>query len=188
MCSSDLIHPSKGIPNLLHAWQRVMTRHPDWQLRIAGNDNDGHLEQVRRLAGELALQRVQFTGPCYGAAKAAAFAAADLFVLPSHSENFGLTVAEALASGTPVIVTRGAPWPQLEAQHAGWWVDIGAASLAAALDTAMATPANELARMGRAGRAWMSTEYGWAAVGRDMAAVYGWLRTGGRPPPCIRTE
>lgn len=182
------IHPTKGIPMLLEAWQRVMARHMGWQLRIAGNDNDGHLDEVRRLASALGVERVTFTGPCHGHEKAAAFRDAALFVLPSHSENFGLTVAEALASGTPAIVTRGAPWSRLDERCAGWWIDVGVAPLASALDAAMGTPPDTLARMGAAGRAWMTREFGWPAIGRDIAAVYEWLRTGGTRPSTVHTD
>ena len=54
-----------------------------------------------------------------------AYAAADLFILPTLDDNFAMTVAEALAHGTPVISTKGAPWQDLETHGCGWWIDHG---------------------------------------------------------------
>ena len=65
---------------------------------------------MKELAVTLGLERVQFSEPLYGDAKWTAYREADLFVLPTRSESFGMTVAESLAAGTPVIVTMGAPW------------------------------------------------------------------------------
>jgi glycosyltransferase involved in cell wall biosynthesis len=63
---------------------------------------------------------VDYLGPVEGEAKAALYRQADLFVLPTFSENFGLVVAEALAYGVPVITTRGAPWADLETGGLNW--------------------------------------------------------------------
>ena len=130
------IHPVKGVDILLHAWAAVMDRFPDWRLRIVGDDltygpSHGYFPSIKELARALRLKRVVFSGPLYGDEKWSAYREADLFVLPTHSENFGITVAESLAAGTPAIVTRGAPWPGLDthrcrmvdrarARRAGW--------------------------------------------------------------------
>ena len=100
------IHPIKGIDDLLRAWQRVASQFRDWQLRLVGPDNDGYRAQLERLSTELKLPRVMFAGPRYGADKQAEYAAADLYVLPSHTENFGMSAAEALARGVPIITTH----------------------------------------------------------------------------------
>ena len=85
-----------------------------WRLRIVGPDELGHARELAALAAELKTQRVSIEGPVAGAAKAEAYRDADLFVLPTLNENFANTVAEALAAGTPVIATKGAPWDGLE--------------------------------------------------------------------------
>ena len=95
----------------------------------------------------------------YGEAKVRAYRAASAFVLPTHSENFGMTVAEALAAGTPAIVTTGAPWEGLEQQGAGWWIQIGVDPLVACLTEVMALPPPRLSAMGQAGRAWMARDF-----------------------------
>ncbi|HEU4950675.1 MAG TPA: glycosyltransferase, partial [Holophagaceae bacterium] len=180
------LHPVKGIDRLLRAWARLEAERPDWDLRILGPDNGGHLAELQRLAAALGLRRAAFGGPVYGAEKVQAYLAADLFVLPTHSENFGMTVAEALAAGTPAVVTRGAPWEGLVREGAGWWIDPGTEALEAALREATALAPARREAMGRAGRAWMARDFAWDAIGRRMAETYRWLREGGAPPPWVR--
>ncbi|HEY2627796.1 MAG TPA: glycosyltransferase, partial [Usitatibacter sp.] len=107
------IHPKKGLDMLLPAWKAVQDAHPSWQLRIVGPGNEGYLREVIALSDRLGLQRAAFVGPLYGQQKWDEYSRADLFVLPTHSENFGMAVAEALAAATPAVVTRGAPWSRL---------------------------------------------------------------------------
>src|SRR5262249_47512606 len=143
------LHPIKGIDILLESWSKVMHRFPQWQLHIAGTDTgygnkSGYLREMNELASRLKLKRVEFIGPLYGDAKLSAYRGAELFVLPSHSENFGVTVAESLAAGTPAIVTKGAPWEGLETHRAGWWINAGVDSLVATLERAMAESPDQL--------------------------------------------
>jgi glycosyltransferase involved in cell wall biosynthesis len=91
-------------------------------------------------AAQLGCQRVTFTGPVYGQDKVDLLMRADLFVLPTQNENFGLVVGEALAAGIPAIVTNGAPWKGLETEDCGWWIDHGVDPLLAALKTATSPP------------------------------------------------
>lgn len=182
------IHPKKGIDNLLRAWHALQGRFADWQLVIVGPDNGGHLEEMQKLAGELGLVRCEFVGPLYGADKWQAYHDADLYVLPTHSENFGMTVAEALAAGTPAIVTRGAPWAGLEREGAGWWIDIGVDPLIAALEQALDLPPEVLAEQGCRGRDWMIRDFSWELIADNMAIVYTWLVNGGEMPPFVRVD
>ena len=104
------IHPKKGLDRLVRAWAKVEAVHPDWRLRIVGPDELGHAGELAALAAELNARRVSVEKSLAGDAKIAAYQQADLFVLPTLNENFAITVAEALAAGTPVIATKGAPW------------------------------------------------------------------------------
>lgn len=121
-------------------------------------------------------------GPLWGEAKTAAYAGADLFVLPTYSENFGIVIAEALAAGLPVITTTAAPWHELPTESCGWWIEPGSAPLQEALRLALATPRDELAAMGGRGRALMVRRYTWPAVAGAVAAVYRWLLGVAGPP------
>jgi glycosyltransferase involved in cell wall biosynthesis len=176
------IHPKKGLDSLVRAWARVEREHLDWRLRIVGPNEAGHAQQLTHLATELGVVRLSIEAPIYGPDKFRAYHQADLFILSTLSENFGLTVAEALAACTPVISTQGAPWQGLETERCGWWIDHGVEPLVAALELAMTTPRNELSAMGVRGNAWMRRDFSWERIARDMLDVYKWiLGTGERP-------
>ena len=180
------VHKIKGIDLLLRAWREVQERFPEWELVIAGPDDGGYLPLMQQSAAAMGLRRVIFPGPVYGAEKRALYRSAHLYVLPTYSDNFAMTVAEALAAGTPAVVTRGAPWSGLAEHGAGWWIEIGVDPLVACLENALALPAERLARMGANGHAWMAAEYTWGSVGRQMAGFYRWLRGNGARPDCVR--
>jgi glycosyltransferase involved in cell wall biosynthesis len=182
------IHPKKGLDKLIRAWAAVGPSAPDWCLRIVGPDEGGHADELVRLAHAVGAPNVCVEGPVYGAAKWDVLRAADLFVLPTLSENFGLAVAEALAAGLPAIVTKGAPWAGLETEHCGWWIDHGVEPLEIALRGAISMPAAELRAMGERGRAWIAREFSWDRVAADMVAVYRWLKEGGIPPGIVRLD
>jgi glycosyltransferase involved in cell wall biosynthesis len=182
------IHPVKGLDTLLRAWQVVMSKFPEWQLRIAGPDNAGYLGQMRRLAAELRLERLEFAGALYGTDKWQAYQQADLFVLPTHSENFGMSVAESLAAGTPAIVTKGGPWEALNNHRAGWWIESGMESLVATLESTLSVSFEELQAMGLRGREWMEREFSWRRTGQMMAETYRWILQGGQMPDWIYVD
>jgi len=182
------IHPVKGVNILLRAWQAVEHRFPDWELHVAGPDNDGYLAEMQALAVKLRLERFVFRGPLYGDEKLQAYREASLYVLPTHSENFGMTVAEALAAGTPAIVTHGAPWAGLAEHGAGWWIEIGVDPLVACLQQALSTSPQRLGEMGQAGHKWMKCDFSWERIGVQLSVTYGWLLNGGEVPPWVRLD
>lgn len=169
------LHPVKGIDQLLRGWGVIEDRHVNWRLVVVGRGEPAHERQTRDLAEALELRRVEFVGPLYGAEKSSAYFGADLYVLPSHSENFGMTVAEALAHGCPVLVSRGTPWAGVEEEGCGWWVDHNVADIADALDRAMSLPRAALLEMGAKGHEWMRREFGWSAVAARMETSYAWV-------------
>lgn len=182
------IHPTKCIDWLLQAWQRLQEMHPDWRLVIAGRGEVEHERDLRALAARLKLQRVEFPGPFYGQDKSQAYFGAELFVLPTHSENFGMVVAEALAHGCPAVVSQGAPWSGLETEGCGWWVEHDAPRLTAALAAAMSLSPGQLAAMGLKGRAWMERDFGWDSVAQRMEAAYRCVVEGGAPPMWVNLD
>lgn len=165
------IHPKKGLLDLVSAWDRV--RDENWRIVIAGPDENGHKSEVQEAIAARSLEAdFEFVGLVDGAKKSACFANADLFVLPTYSENFGIAVAEALANELPVITTTGAPWKDLDDFRCGWWVSPGVAGLSAALKVAMSTNPAELRLMGERGRRLVSEKYSWEKIGRDASRAY----------------
>lgn len=181
------VHPKKGIENLLDAWAAVEAQFPDWRLVVAGPAEPAYLGALRRRAGAAGVNHVSFPGPLYGDQKSAAYRDASLFVLPSHSENFGMVVAEALAHGRPVIASRGTPWQGLVGKGCGWWVANDSESLRETLLQALSCSPGRLADMGARGRAWMAQDFGWKSVAAQMEAAYRWLIETGEAPAFVRT-
>jgi glycosyltransferase involved in cell wall biosynthesis len=178
----------KGVDFLLQAWARVADAFPEWDLHIVGPGSPAYVTFLKALAQERGAARVQFEGPAYGAERDARLSAADLFVLPTRSENFGMSVAEALAAGVPVICSRGAPWPALEEQRCGFWIDIGAEPLEACLRVALGLARETLSAMGERGRVWMQRSYSWDAQARKTADVYTWLLGRGARPSFVHLD
>lgn len=167
------LHPLKGLDLLIDAWKIVATDYPNWQLQIIGPDEQGTLTSLRDQVRRLALDnQITFKGPIYSVEKAKVIANADLFVLPTRSENFGIVVAEALACGVPVITTKGAPWGELITERCGWWVEVGVAPLVAALKAAMGLTDAERREMGENGRRLVEAKYQWPMIAKEMAKVY----------------
>lgn len=165
------VHPKKGLPILVDAWARV--RPEGWRMRVVGPDEDGHRGEIESMVRRLGLEADwTLEGPLEGARKADAFAEADLFILPTHSENFGIAVAEALAAGLPVITTTGAPWRRLIESRSGWWVEPTSNSLADVLKEACRLGSGDLEAMGTRGRALVQREFSWSGIASQMIEAY----------------
>jgi glycosyltransferase involved in cell wall biosynthesis len=180
------IHPKKGLLNLVTAWSQI--RPDDWQLAIVGPDEGGHLAEVQRLVSECGLQdKVIFLGEAVGEEKLQRYAEADLFVLPTFSENFGAVIGEALSCCVPVITTRAAPWEALQKFRCGWWIEVGVEPLVAALKSAFNLPLEDLRAMGLRGRRFVEEEHSWKPIGQQMAEVYKWVAGRRSAPSFILT-
>lgn len=176
------IHPVKGLANLLRAWQHLGPM-PDWELVLVGPDAEGHRAELEQLSRELGLgDRVRFIGPASDVEKWQWYQAADVFVLPSFTENFSVSVAEALAAGLPVITTTGTPWSEIRERQCGWWVEPTVDSLATALRAATDLSDDERRCMGQRGAAWARSRFSWPAIAGDLQQLYSWLVTGGTAP------
>jgi glycosyltransferase involved in cell wall biosynthesis len=165
------IYPVKGLPMLVEAWARVWPS--GWKLRIAGPDEAGHRLQVEHAISAAGLgEIVSFLGPLEGRAKQTAYSDADLFVLPSHSESFGMAIAEALAHRLPVLTTTATPWPMLRDHDCGWSVDPSVSGLTEGLRQATSCDSETLRAMGERGRAFVANEFGWARIATQFLQIY----------------
>jgi glycosyltransferase involved in cell wall biosynthesis len=165
------VHPVKGLSTLVEAWAQV--RPIGWRLVIGGRNESGHAAELdRQIAAHGLRDSVEMIGEVEGQDKWALYGSADLFVLPSLSENFGIVVAEALASGVPVVTTRATPWSELATRECGWWIETGLVSLTDTLRTALSTPSAQLRAMGQRGRQLVESKYTWDGAAREMLSFY----------------
>jgi glycosyltransferase involved in cell wall biosynthesis len=178
------IHPVKGLKNLVEAWH--ITRPDGWRCILAGPDEAGHQKELEAILRLRKLENTfEFPGMMDNEQKWALLNDADLFILPSFTENFGIAVAEALACAVPVITTKGAPWQDLVDHHCGWWVDVGVEPLAEALRNATILSDDERRQMGERARQLVQGKYSWDRIARDTNSVYSWLLGAAAKPPCV---
>jgi len=168
------LHPKKGIVDLLlPAWAQVQT---DAELAIAGGP-DAHepqyAQQVRNEVDRLGLAgRVKFLGEIPPSQRWELYDRAELFVLPSHSENFGVVVAEAMARGCPVIVTdQVQACEHVRAARAGRVVSADVHAIAFALDSMLGDARRRKAH-GQSGRTYARTHFSWQGILTKVRAMY----------------
>lgn len=160
----------KGLEPLITAWQAVK----DLPLVIAGNDDEGYRPRLERQVQRLGLTgRVHFAGPASDEHKWALYQGAQLFVLPSYSENFGIVVAEAMAMGCPVIVTPEVGIAHLvESSGAGVVTSHSPAALASVVNGLMQDDARRQ-KLGQRGPAAVRRHLSWERVAEQMEDLYG---------------
>lgn len=183
------IYPVKGLDLLLRAWAAVRQggKGAGWHVVCVGPDQAGYMGELERLGvalglsvrrgdwGGAAAADVTFTGPLYGAAKAAVCRAARALVLPSYTENFGGVVVDALAFGLPVLASEATPWGMLRQEGCGARFPLSAGALADALGTLLGKTDAERRRMGERGRRVAERCFGWRGVGERLSASYAGL-------------
>jgi len=169
------IHPKKGIDLLIEAYARLAPRLSDYDLAIVGPDQTGWRADLEALARRLGVAgRVHFPGMVSGDVKWGAFRTASCFVLPSHQENFGVAVAEAMAAGLPVLITGKVNiWREVEADGAGIGVDDTLDGVTEGLRRMCLQPEAERAAMGRRARASFLTRYDLKKNALDLLALVG---------------
>ncbi|MCZ8098487.1 MAG: glycosyltransferase [Burkholderiales bacterium] len=169
----------KGLDRIIRALPIVH----DVDLVIAGNDDSGHRAVLEELASKLQVaERIHFAGDVRGDAKWRLLRSADIFVMPSHSENFGIAALEAMACAIPVLVTPGVGLATaIEEAGAGLVAEGEPEALATALASLVRDPGRRLA-MGRAGEVLARTQYDWSGIAAQMEAVYRACVMSGKTP------
>jgi len=162
------IHPKKGLENLLKVWNAL--RLPGWTLLIAGNGKSDYVDQIKALASK--IDSVEYIGPIHGAEKAKILAESKFFILPSYSENFGIVVLEALASGTPVITTNHTPWDQLNIKKAGWCVDSDSDTLKATIQDAVSFSDTKYLEYCSNALTLAENGFAWKSIGEKLMSFY----------------
>jgi len=175
------LSPEKGLDILIPVWADLVKSAPykDTMLVIAGPDDRGYRKVVEGMIETYDVgSQICMTGMVRGREKLALLRRADVFVLPSYSENFGIVVAEALACRTPVITTTGTPWEQLQEVDAGRWVLPREAELAQALRELLNMSQSERVAMGQRGQNLIQENYTWDRVVPKFLTVYNCILNG----------
>jgi glycosyltransferase involved in cell wall biosynthesis len=164
------LHPIKRLDLLAAAFARLRGSGRAACLVIAGPDEGGHRRRIEPLFRDVAAD-VRWTGAVDGDDKWALLQASRALVQCSDSESFGLSVAEALSAGVPVVVTERGAWSHLASVGAGYVVAHDAQAIADALDRLLADPQAARA-MGERGRVWAARTFAWDAIGQAMLREY----------------
>ena len=165
------LHWKKGLDILAEAFAKLAEHDSQARLVVAGPD-DGQREMFQRQINEHGLSdRVAVPGPIYGREKYRALRDAAIFVLPSRQEGFSIAILEALACGTPVVISKGCHFSEVAAHAAGVIAELSSTRHAAAYRDLLEH--RDLARrMGAAGRELVASRYTWRAVARRSIETY----------------
>jgi len=184
------LHPQKGVPNLLRAWavcRKTEHEAPNWMLVVAGWDQNGHADLLKRMVHELEIaDSVLFPGPLFDGTKKCALRRAQAFVLPSYSEGLPVAVLEAWAYGLPALMTPQCNLPEGFVEGAAVKADPDVASLTQGLRTLFAMSESEREQMGARGQRLVEQRFSWPRVTKQIISVYEWVLGGGPRPDCVQ--
>ncbi len=170
------IHPKKGLLELLGSLQALPgeeVREHRLRLVVVGDGPEDYVRKCRTMAAGLGDSvRVDWVPPQWGDKKWPWLQGADLFCLPTYSENFGLVVLEAGMVGTPVFTTTGTPWKSIEEAGFGWVPEPEPHCYGEVLKAFLATPDSELQAMRPAFAEWTRQRYAWPSLVERYAAFY----------------
>ncbi|MGB3757885.1 MAG: glycosyltransferase [Rivularia sp. (in: cyanobacteria)] len=166
------IDPKKGLDLLAPAFAKVQNKFPQTHLIVAGPDSISFLPTVENYFKQAGcLDAVTFTGMLKGSLKHAALAAANLYVAPSYSEGFSMSVLEGMASGLPCVITTGCNFPEAAAAQAAYVVDINADAIADALIECLSNP-QQSKQIGDRARQFIFQNYTWEQAAKKLSQVY----------------
>lgn len=170
------IHPKKGLEYLVNSWIKLSNEYKDWDLLIVGPEyGEQYIQDIKSNIENSRLEgRVIFTGMLTGEKRVDAFGSSDLFVLPSHTENFGIAIVEAMVAKLPVITTHGTPWQEIEKYDAGWWVELSQENIDKSLENALSLDTDALKEKGLNGFE-LVHKYEWKYQAQKMKKVYEWV-------------
>ncbi len=168
------VHIKKGVELLIDAVRCLSSELEQYEVIVAGEGDADYIVALKDKVDDAGMSGiVRFVGGVYGEDKWSLLRSADVLVLPTFSENFGIVVAEALACGTPVITTKGAPWRDLEEWGCGWWIERSVEALVAAMRAFLALTQGERERMGCNERRLVEAKYSSRQMAANMYKLYG---------------
>lgn len=184
------VNPIKGLDYLIDAWaslpKEILER---WELHIAGNSDP--VDYIQTLQAQVAQHNLQdnikFVGQVVGDEKIKKYCNTDLFILPSHNENFSNVVAEALMCGCPIITTQGTPWKSAVDNKFGWWIPLSRKNLTETIMSAASLSDEERWQMGQRGRNFIVDNYSLPTVSMKIKTLYKWVLGQGSKPDFVQT-
>lgn len=167
------IHPKKGLEFLVRSWIKIANTLPCWDMLVVGPISDEvYFGSIQKEVKDASLEsRFHYKGLLEGEMRIASYVASDLFVLPSHTENFGIVIAEAMAAKLPVITTKGTPWKEIKTHDAGWWVELTQENIDRAIDEAVKISSEEINQKGENGYN-LIQQYDWSTQAYIMSTTY----------------
>jgi glycosyltransferase involved in cell wall biosynthesis len=173
----------KGIPDLLDAWHGVADK-GGYSLHLRGFGETEYVDFVRSRIDELGdASTVRLLPAVFGSEKWHAYQSASVYVLPSYSENFGITVAEAMCGGLPVITTKATPWSMIQSEQVGWIIDNDVKQLQGCLQAVVSMDPRTLKDMGERAKKFAYERFMWRQIVEKYVATYAWLKEPSTTPP-----
>lgn len=176
------LDPKKGVPDLIDAW-RGLTDRRGHCLHIIGHGDANYVKLIKEKIDESGCNDIVLLPPAFGSDRWEFFSRASIYVLPSYSENFGITVAEALTAGLPVITTRATPWAHLVNEGLGWIIDNDVSQLRQAIEHAIRLEPAELESMRLKAHTYAFNNFSWETISERYIETYEWILQRSGPAP-----
>ena len=168
-----LYRKNKGIDILMQSISKIKKELSGWKVIIAGIESDYTVDDLKKMASNMGISKyVNIVGPLFNEEKWNAYRNADVFVLPTLNENFGIVIAESYLCGTPVITTKGAPWSLIEKKQCGWWVERSIDAITDSIEKFINTSQEQRKLMGITGRKLVIENFSSVIVAKKMVEVY----------------
>ena len=179
------LHPYKNVSGLIEAWGSLGNATQNAELYIIGKGDESYEADLKKLVQTLDLTNVIFAGFVNGREKFEKLSTLTALFVPSISENFGMTIAEALVMKIPVMASLGTPWEELNSHHCGWWVNNDIQTLAQTIEKALSLSEEEREAMGERGKQLVIEKYSSIQVATQMNHLYEWILNGGEKPDFV---
>jgi len=160
-----IVH-NKGLHYLIKSYKKLKDKYDNVEVVVVGGVEDrSYFDKLEKVTG------ICFLGMLDGLDKHTIFSISSLFVLPSKSENFGMSIAEAMSYKIPVITTKGTPWKEIEENNSGWWIDLTQENIDNAIDEALGCTCHELKSKGSKGLD-IIRKYTWDVQAKKFEKAY----------------
>lgn len=169
------LHPQKNIESLLKAWSSLKSQKmlENWRLYVVGPGSESYRRELISMTVCDGCQTdITFFDEASEEEKQHFFDVSSAFILPSYSENFGISVAEAMINGMPIIATTGTPWEIISEKRIGWYVAPDSEAIAGALKSLQYLSDKEIEEYGERARTFALENFQWNIIGEKVSIFY----------------